>query len=129
MSPAVKLAILGAFGALGTVARYGVYVTTERIFGNGFPLGTVIVNLVGALVFGVVWAATERWTQTGPEVRLLVLTGFMGAFTTFSTFASDVARLLSDGRWASAFANVALQNVGGVAAVMLGWGLGRISFS
>lgn len=129
MTLPLKLAFLSAFGAMGTLLRYGVYALSQRCFGDGYPIATVVVNLTGSFSFGLVWAATERWTPIGPEVRLLVLTGFMGAFTTFSTFASDATRLFAEGRWGTAIGDILLQNFGGVAAVFLGWTLVRMAMS
>ncbi len=126
MSWVSKLLLLCATGALGTLTRYATYLLSSRLFGDRYPIGTVLVNLAGSFLFGVVWASTERVTRGGPEVRLLVLTGFMGAFTTFSTFASDIARLVQAGRWGLALGDLALQNIGGVAAVLFGWYVVRL---
>lgn len=116
-------------GALGTLARYATFLLSDRYFGTRFPIGTLLVNLAGSFLFGLVWAVTDRFTRAGPEVRLLVLTGFMGAFTTFSTLAADVARLIQAGRWGLALGDLALQNFGGVVAVMLGWSVARLSLA
>lgn len=126
MSWLSRLALLCAAGALGTVARYATYLVSSRYFGDRYPIGTLLVNVIGSFLFGVVWATSERMARGGPEVRLIVLTGFMGAFTTFSTLASDVARLAQAGRWGLAVGDLVLQNGGGIAAVLLGWYLVRL---
>jgi CrcB protein len=120
-----KLAILSVAGALGTLARYGTYALSARYFGDRYPVGTVFVNLLGAFLFGWIWAISERFGRSGPDLRLFVLTGFMGAYTTFSTFASDVARLAAAGEWGIAAGNLVLQNLGGCLAIVAGWSLAR----
>lgn len=120
----VLLIALG--GALGTLGRLGLSALTQRLAGPSFPLGTVSVNLVGCFLFGLVWAITEERAQTPPEVRLLVLTGFMGAFTTFSTFVFDSSQLLTTGRTLAFAANVLVQNAAGLGLLTLGLTLGRL---
>jgi len=128
MSSLSRLILLCGAGALGTLARYAAYLLSARLFGERLPIGTVVVNLLGSFLFGVGWAFAERMTRGGPEVRLLALTGFMGAFTTFSTFASDIARLVQAGRWGLAIGDLVVQNGGGVAAIVLGWYVVRLGF-
>lgn len=120
-----KILWLALAGALGTLARAGLTRVVQRALGLGFPWGTVAVNLLGSLAFGLVWAATERRLDAAPEARLYALTGFMGAFTTFSTFVFDSATLVQEGRIGAALANVALQNLLGLACVGIGLWLGR----
>ena len=82
-----------------------------------FPLGTLVVNLLGCLLFGVCWGMAQgRWT---PLVQTAVLVGFLGAFTTFSTFAHDGLQLIEARRWLALMANLLVQNVVGLLAV---WG-------
>jgi fluoride exporter len=80
-------------GALGALARYGVFVAATHLLGHGFPYGTLIVNVVGSLLLGVlIEGMALAWTL--PEsVRLFLVVGVFGAFTTFSTFSLDVAVL------------------------------------
>ena len=120
-----KLVWLGLSGALGTLARAGLTRVVQRAVGLEFPWGTVLVNLLGSLAFGLVWALTERRIQAAPEVRLYALTGFMGAFTTFSTFVFDSVVLMQEGRLGAACANIALQNALGLVCVALGLWVGR----
>jgi len=89
---------VAAGGAFGAVCRYLVYVLAGQILGAGFPFGTLIVNIVGSFIMGVlVEGAALAWTM-GPQLRLFLVVGTLGAFTTFSTFSLDVAVLYERGR-------------------------------
>lgn len=107
------------FGGLGSVARYGLSEAVDHATGKEFPYGTMLVNLLGCLLFGVVWALFAR-QQLSEEWRLLLLVGFLGGFTTFSSFAFHNEQMLMSGQWGALLANVAVQNIIGVAAVWLG---------
>lgn len=120
-----KLLLIGLAGAVGTLARYGLSGLVQRLGEFSFPWGTMTVNLLGCLLFGLVWAWAEgRLIITG-EVRTIILVGFMGGFTTFSSFAFETGMLLRDGQWLPALANVAVQNLVGLAALALGILAGR----
>jgi CrcB protein len=86
-----------------------------------------VINVTGCLLFGLIWTLAEDRLLISPQARVVALTGFMGAFTTFSTFAFETSQLLGGAEWFRALGNVVLQNVVGVAAVMLGFALGRIA--
>ncbi len=122
-----KLLLLAAAGALGTLARYGSGVFIQRIWPGSMALWpTVFVNMAGCLAFGFVFGlVVEKWGWDG-NAKVILLTGFMGAFTTFSTFAFDTAALLRDSHYVLAMANVVGQNVAGVAFLFLGLVLGRL---
>lgn len=92
LSPGLLLAI-AAGGACGAVGRYLVSSLAGSLFGLGFPYGTLIVNVVGSFVMGVlVELGALVWSPT-PELRAMLVTGLLGAFTTFSTFSLDVVTL------------------------------------
>ncbi len=121
------LLLLAAAGAIGTIARWGVYAGSRHLPGiaANLPLATLTVNTLGSFAFGLVFALTEpaRGAPISPatsSTRLLVLTGFMGAFTTFSTFAFETGQYLRQGQTGLALANVAANNLIGLAAVLLG---------
>src|SRR6185295_6448996 len=97
----------------------------QRLAGAGFPWGTLVVNALGCLLFGVVWTLAEERLVIGGETRLIVLVGFMGAFTTFSTFAFETAAMLRDAEWVLAAGNLLAQNVLGVACFFVGTAIGR----
>ena len=107
--PVISVAIGGAFGA---VARYLVGMAVA------FPLGTLTVNVLGSLAIGVVWA---QFTARGLHGWLpLVLTGFLGGFTTFSAFSLDTMRLIEGGRLGAAFTYVAASVLLSLGACALG---------
>jgi CrcB protein len=121
-----KLLLIALAGSIGTLARYGLGGFIQNATSKLFPWGTVAVNLLGCLLFGVVWAALdERWRGSG-QLRMIILIGFMGAFTTFSTFIFELERLLSDAEWLPALGYFSIHNIGGLAAFMVGLALGRI---
>ena len=108
--------------ALGGVARYGLSGLVARSFGETFPWGTLLVNVIGSFLIGFVA------TLTGPDGRLLVspvtrqfwMPGIFGGFTTFSSFSLQTLTLAQDGEWARAGANVGLSVVLCLVGVWLG---------
>jgi CrcB protein len=115
-----------AFGsALGGVARFWCSGVIARLFGETFPWGTLIVNVSGSLVIGVIAALTvpEGRIFIGPTARLAVMAGFLGGYTTFSSFSLQTLALMQDGEWWLAFANVALSVVLCLVAVWVGYAL------
>jgi CrcB protein len=121
-----KLLALAAAGALGTVSRYLLSSAVQRKAGVLFPVGTLAVNLAGCFVFGLVWSLAEERGLVHPGVRSAVLIGFLGAFTTFSSFAYETGQLMRDAEWLLAAANVAAQNIGGLLCVALGAAAARL---
>jgi len=122
----MKILSLCIGGAAGTVSRYWLSGVAQRMVGGSFPLGTFTVNIVGCLLFGIVWGFFENRLLPGSEIRLLCLTGFMGAFTTFSTYMFETAELVKFGQIAMAMLNVVGQSVAGLVFVLLGIALGRL---
>ena len=117
---------LAAAGAIGTLARYGVTGLAYRLNSGEYPWGTLAVNALGCFLFGLVWMLAEDRMLISGRTRFIVLTGFMGAFTTFSTFAYETAALARDSQWLLSVANLLAHNVGGVALVFLGMAIGRL---
>lgn len=122
----MKIALIAAAGAIGTLARYFLGGLVQRVSGGVFPWGTFAVNMAGCLLFGVIWAMAEERLVISGETRAIFLVGFMGAFTTFSTFMFESSALLRDSQWALAFGNIALQNIVGIAALFIGLAIGRL---
>jgi fluoride exporter len=120
-----KLLLIAAAGGLGAVARYGLAGLVQRWSDSFFPWGTATVNLVGCFLFAVVWVVTEERFAVSSETRIIILTGFMGAFTTFSTFMFETQQLLEESQYLAAVGNVALQNGVGLVAVLLGLMVGK----
>ena len=121
----LHLGWLALAGAVGTLCRYGLSGVVQQLFGAGFPWGTLVTNAVGCFLFALVWSLTEERMLVSAQTRFIVLTGFMGAFTTFSTFAHETGLLARDAQWLSAVLNLLGQNTVGLASVLAGWALGR----
>lgn len=121
-----KLGLIALAGAIGSLARYWVSGLVYGLAGRDFPWGTAAVNILGCFLFGLIWQLGEGRMLLRSETRGIILTGFMGAFTTFSTFIFESNGLLEDGRYLPALANVGFQTVLGFAALFGGLTLGRL---
>ena len=111
-------------GAAGSVSRYLLSQWTQAQWQGGFPLGTLLVNLLGSCAIGVVFALLERQVLH-PDWRGLLMVGFLGAFTTFSTFSLETLNLIEGGEWFKAFVNVVSSVVLCLVAAWFGMVLGR----
>lgn len=116
-------------GGLGCGARYLVTLWSVGRFGPDFPHGTLIVNVLGCFLIGLVSAIAVELAAFPPTLRLALTTGFLGGFTTYSTFNFETTRLLEGGAVASALINVGLTVLGGFVAGLLGLALGRLIVS
>ncbi|MDP2236299.1 MAG: fluoride efflux transporter CrcB [Bacteroidales bacterium] len=117
------LLIIG--GAAGTTARYLVYIFIDKQIGHAFPWGTLIVNLTGSFMIGLLWGLFEKINIT-PSMRLFIFIGILGSFTTFSTFAFDNFNLIHQGAVKMMLLSVLLNNVGGIGLCFIGFYLTRI---
>lgn len=113
-------------GGIGALARYGLAGVFPTSHSGGFPLGTLIVNVVGCFIFGLLWAVLEDKLSVSGEMRAILFTGFLGAFTTFSTFVFETRQLLVELQYTLAVANVAVQNTLGLICLVVGFGIGRL---
>ena len=116
----VRIALLIVFGALGTLARYGLQGVVQHRTNSDFPSGTLVVNLVGCFLLGGIAQYGLMHLSIPPEWRIGITVGFFGAFTTFSTFSWETVQLLQDGEWARAMTYVLASVVGGLMAVLVG---------
>ena len=121
-----EFALLAVAGAVGTIARYGLSSWIQRNSGLQFPWGTFAVNMIGCFLFGLIWSFGENRSLLSRQTRFVLLTGFMGAFTTFSTFAFETAGLLRASQWALAAANSVGQLVMGILVIFAGLAIGRL---
>ena len=109
-------------GALGAVARYGLSELVRALWPSHFPLGTMVVNITGCFIVGLyLTLSSEKFV----EWQFVVVVGFLGAYTTFSTFEYDNLELLRGGRFASAALNITMSVALGLIAVWLGVLTGR----
>ncbi|MFP6616314.1 MAG: CrcB family protein [Candidatus Hydrogenedentota bacterium] len=129
----LNLMLIAVAGGLGAVARYGTGLLVIRFVPEeNFPWATFTVNMVGCLLFGIVFAAIEAATHWDPctlaRARMVLLTGFMGAFTTYSTYAFQSVLLIQDAKWGLAVGNIAGQTVIGLLAIFAGLYVGKAVF-
>ncbi len=116
---------IAAGGALGALMRYWLSTATYAWLGRGFPWGTLAVNVLGSFVMGVLYILLLDRLTSGPEVRAFLLIGFLGAFTTFSTFSIETLNLLEEAQIGKALLNAGGSVVVCIAAAWLGVILGR----
>jgi CrcB protein len=120
------LLLVGLGGFFGSVSRYAVGGWVHRALPMvTFPVGTLVVNLVGCLVIGVCAGLSDARNLFGPDLRVFLMIGVLGGFTTFSSFAYETLALARDAEVARAMLNVAVQVVVGLVAAWLGYALGR----
>jgi CrcB protein len=117
--------IIGCGGFLGACARYWLAGWAAQKWGASFPFGTLLINVTGSFVLGLFMAATTGRLIVDPRWRLLFAIGFVGAYTTFSTYTYESTQLLLAGNWSYGLANLAASNLLGLGASVLGIMVGR----
>ena len=118
----MAIALGGAFGA---VARFASSQWIYGLLGRGFPYGTLFVNFIGSFVMGFLAIVLIERLAAGPELRAFLLIGFLGSFTTFSTFSLETINLFSSGESLKAFVNMLVSVFVCISACWLGIILGR----
>lgn len=122
----LKLIAVAIGGSIGSTARYIVSVWASERFGADFPYGTLIVNVVGCFIIGIVMTlATERFIVS-PYWRLLITVGFVGGLTTFSSFSYETFHVLEDSGMLMALYNIGLNLLLGFVATWIGIGAARL---
>ena len=121
----LKIVVIALLGAVGTLGRFFLGGFVQKWTGLGFPWGTWSVNLLGCFLFGLLWTFPTEQAWISEDAKKVILTGMMGALTTFSTFAFESVYLFEQGEIRLAISNLAGQIVFGVAFVALGMALGR----
>lgn len=115
-----KIIVVALGGAIGAVARYWLGGLVNSRWPASFPLGTFVINITGSFIIGCfLTLASERMTMH-PNWRLLIAVGFVGAYTTFSTFEYETLKLIEEGNILNAVGNVVLSVAVGFIAVWLG---------
>lgn len=117
---------LALAGALGSLSRYGLSGVVQRVAGANFPYGTLVINVLGCVAIGFIMLIALNTDVIPSTMRSVVTIGFLGAFTTFSTFSYETVKFLEDGALVSATLNVAGNVVLGLGGTLLGMLLGRI---
>lgn len=124
-----EVLLVGIGGGIGSIARLLTQRSVQRMIEISFPLGTLLINIIGSFLIGVIYALSERGNFLTPEIRLFLTVGFCGGFTTFSTFAYDNFNMISGKLWQYLFLNVGGSLFFGILAVYLGVAAVRLIFS
>lgn len=124
LHPVVKLLIIGCGGFVGAILRYAVSGWVYSQSGGSFPLGTLLVNLIGSFCLGMVLGLADHFVLH-PQVMAFLTFGLLGAFTTFSTFSFESWALIEVGSYGEALLNMAASVLLGLVAIALGLLLGR----
>ncbi len=110
----LRLFLIGAFGAVGTLARYGLQGVVQIKMGSTFPYGTLLINLTGCFFLGLIGQLLLNRVIVPPEWRMAIAVGFFGGYTTFSSFGWETAKMLESGEWLRATTYVAASVVIGL---------------
>jgi CrcB protein len=122
----MRYAAVGAGAVLGANLRYIVANYAAARWGADFPFGTLLINISGAFVIGVFLALLATRTELSPLVRLFVATGFLGGYTTFSSYTWEALTLARDGAWVNMIVYVGGSNLLGLLGVWFGASLGSL---
>lgn len=122
----MNILLIAIGGAAGSVCRYLLSSAVLRAAGTLFPLGTFVVNVAGCLAFGVIAGASQGRFSLSPEVRALLLAGFLGGFTTFSSYMNESVVLVREGQFLWAMLNLAGQVVVGFVTFWLGFAIASL---
>jgi CrcB protein len=121
-----RLLIIGLAGLLGTLGRYGLSGIVARRFGETFPTGTLVVNVIGCFLAGFLFHLMYERFLVNEVVRTAIMIGFLGGFTTFSSFGLQTFTLLRDGEILLATLNVLASNIAGLLTVWAGYAVARV---
>ncbi len=120
----LKILAVMTGGSLGAASRYLLFLVVQRLSGTSFPAGTMAANLLGCFTIGLLWSFFEGSRLTN-EWRLFIFTGFLGGFTTFSTFARETTQLFKVGEWRTAIIYAGISNILGIVLVLAGYYISR----
>ena len=110
----MRLLLIGAFGAVGTLARYGLQGLVQIKMGSTFPYGTLLINLTGCFFLGLIGQLLLNRVIVPPEWRMAIAVGFFGGYTTFSSFGWETAKMLEEGAWLPAAVYVSVSVIVGL---------------
>lgn len=103
----MRILLIAIFGAVGTLARYGLQGIVQVRAGGAFPYGTLLINLTGCFLLALIGQFTLNRMLISPDWRVAITVGFFGGYTTFSSFGWETAKMLEDGEWLRATTYVA----------------------
>ena len=110
----MRILLIALFGAIGTLARYGLGGFVQTKMGGAFPFGTLLINLTGCFLLGLIGQITLNRVLVPPEWRMAIAIGFFGGYTTFSSFGWETAKMFEGGEWLRATTYVATSVVLGL---------------
>lgn len=116
----LKILYVGIGGFIGASLRYIISYHSPKLFGNHFPFGTLIVNVIGGLLIGFIMELSLSTDSISPNLRLFLTTGIMGGLTTFSTFSYETVNLISEGNYIGGTLNICLNLFLSIIGVVLG---------
>ena len=122
----LRLVLIGLGGGLGSIARYLIAVWAATSFGSAAPIGTLIVNVAGSFLLGVIMHVSTATEWISPDARLGLTTGVLGGFTTYSTFNFETTNFFRSGAWLYGMLNILITVVACLAAGVLGVAAGRL---
>jgi fluoride exporter len=110
----LRFGLIAIFGAVGTLLRYGIQTFTSIQTGSTFPWGTLLINLTGCFLLGLIGQITLNRMMVSPDWRMAITVGFFGGYTTFSSFGWETAKMIEGGEWLPATGYVAASVVIGL---------------
>ncbi len=116
----INYVVIGAGGFIGAITRYFVATWVGQKWGRSFPMGTFAINVSGSFLIGLLMTLLTERFMANPLWRLLLVIGFLGAYTTFSTFEFETGKLLTDGEYMLGALNVILSVLAGFASLKMG---------
>lgn len=119
----LRTLLIGIAGLAGTLLRYWLSGFVARRYGETFPVGTMVVNVLGCFIAGAIFNLTEERFLVNPTLRTVILIGLLGGFTTFSSYGLQTFTLLRDGEFGLATLNIVVSNTLGLFMVWAGYGL------
>ena len=115
-----KILLVMMGGSLGALSRYALALLAVKYIDSRFPWGTLLANLAGCFLIGIAFGLADRTSLLAPSARLFFMTGYLGALTTFSTYALETVNSLRTGGNPTAIVNFLVNNLGGVILVLAG---------
>jgi CrcB protein len=116
----LRILLIALFGAVGTLARYGLQVVMQVRTGGTFPYGTLLVNLTGCFFLGLIAQFTLNRMVISPDWRVAIAVGFFGGYTTFSSFGWETAKMMEHGEWVRASVYVGASVIAGLFLTVAG---------
>lgn len=122
-----KIIYVGIGGFIGATIRYLITIQSAKLFNSSIPLGTLIANVLGGFIIGVIMEISMSTELISPNLKLFLTTGIMGGLTTFSTFSYETISLLGDGKYLLGLGNVFLNLTLSLGGVVLGTSLCKMT--